>query len=270
LLGAYVAERTQLLLVDSSHELFLSVSAVETRDFSGTLLLIYGWENAACPRFELTFDDAERSGGAWSVHLFDSARVPEATVKLAGYLMNHRATFLDLNGTLVLPIKPQSLSELTLIEGAAQAIARLSRAGFLCPVVTVQSRIAKGFFSSDDFRKWFYDFSTRLRSCGAEIVGPYVCPHRFREPCECKKPGTFLYELAASEHGVDLQRSFVIGDSADDVCAAYRFGGQGCLVRTGWAQNPVEVERAAPYASFVAESLSKAVDWILSQSRAGV
>lgn len=179
--------------------------------------------------------------------------------------MKRRAVFLDLNGTLVLPIKPDSLNDLTLIEGASQAIARLSRAGFLCPVVTIQSRIAKGLFSLDEFHHWFDEFSAGLRSCGAQIVGPYVCPHRFSEPCACKKPSTLLYEQAASEHGVDLQRSFVIGDSADDMLAAYRFGGQGCLVRSGWADDPGEVKRAVPYTSFVAGSFSEAVDWILNR-----
>ena len=180
--------------------------------------------------------------------------------------MKRRAVFLDLNGTLVLPIKPQSLDELTLIEGADQAIARLSRAGLLCPVVTVQSRISKGIFSLDDFLHWFNDFARHLSSVGAQIVGPYICPHRYREPCECKKPATFLYEVAASAHGIDLQRSFVIGDSPEDVLAAHKFGGQGCLVRTGWAEDPVVVERAAPYASFVGDSLSGVVDWVLSKS----
>ena len=179
--------------------------------------------------------------------------------------MKQRAVFLDLNGTLVLPIKPDSLNDLTLIDGVSEAIAQLSRAGFVCPVVTIQSRIAKGLFSMEEFRRWFDDFSAGLRACGAEIVGPYVCPHRFSEPCACKKPGTLLYEQAAREHRVDLQKSFVIGDSADDVWAAYRFGGQGCLVRSGWADGPGEVKRAAPYASFVAESLREAVNWILSQ-----
>ena len=178
--------------------------------------------------------------------------------------MKRQAVFLDLNGTLVLPIKPFSLNELVLIDGATQAIARLSRAGLVCPVVTVQSRIGKGMFSIDEFRQWFSNFAAGLRAGGADIVGPYVCPHRFREPCECKKPATFLYELAASEHEIDLPRSFVIGDSAEDVCAAHRFGGQGCLVRTGWAENPDVMERAAPYTSFVAESLGEAVDWVLA------
>jgi histidinol-phosphate phosphatase family protein len=179
--------------------------------------------------------------------------------------MKQRAVFLDLNGTLVLPIKPDSLNDLKLIEGVGQAIARLSRAGFLCPVVTIQSRIAKGLFSMEEFQRWFRDFAAGLRMCGAEIAGPYVCPHRFREPCACKKPSTLLYEQAGREHGIDLPRSFVIGDSADDVCAAYRFGGQGCLVRTGWAEDPGEAQRAAPYASFVGESFSEVVSWILSR-----
>jgi hypothetical protein len=38
------------------------------------------------------------------------------------------------------------------------------------------------------------------------------------------------------------------------------------LVRTGWAEDPIVVEHAAPYASFVAKSLSEAVDWVLHQS----
>jgi D-glycero-D-manno-heptose 1,7-bisphosphate phosphatase len=180
--------------------------------------------------------------------------------------MRSRAVFLDLNGTLVLPIKPHSLGELTLIEDAERQVARLSAAGFRCPVVTVQSRINKGVFTLDEFLEWFTRFAHRLRSAGAHVLGPYVCPHRFKEPCECKKPSTFLYRLAAEEHGIDLPRSFVIGDSVEDVCAAKRFGGQGCLVRTGWAKDVAVVERALPYSSFIAESLGRAVDWILAQS----
>jgi len=180
--------------------------------------------------------------------------------------MTQRAVFLDLNGTLVLPVKPQSLNELTLIEHAGSEVARLSRAGFLCPVITVQSRINKGVFSLEEFLNWFDSFASNLRVSGAYLSGPYVCPHRFKEPCECKKPSPFLYRLAADEHGIDLHRSFVIGDSVEDVRAARHFGGQGCLVRTGWAKDIAVVERALPYSSFVAESLARAVDWVLAQT----
>ena len=169
-----------------------------------------------------------------------------------------------------MPILVESLDELCPIAGVGSAVARLSAAGFICPVVTVQSRIAKGIFSMQEFLSWFRMFSAELHGYGGHVVGPYVCPHRFSELCECKKPSTFLYEAAAREHGIDLQRSFVIGDSADDVGAAHRFDGRGCLVRTGWGSEEREQVRAKQYKPFVADSLADAVDWVLRQpERAG-
>jgi D-glycero-D-manno-heptose 1,7-bisphosphate phosphatase len=71
---------------------------------------------------------------------------------------------LDLNGSLVEPLKPERLDDLTLIPGVVEAVARLSAAGFVCPVVTVQSRIAKGLFLMADFQAWFATFAAGLRA----------------------------------------------------------------------------------------------------------
>jgi D-glycero-D-manno-heptose 1,7-bisphosphate phosphatase len=181
--------------------------------------------------------------------------------------MSRRGVFLDLNGTLVEPLKQERLDELTLIPGVAGAVARLTAAGFVCPVVTVQSRIAKGLFSMADFQTWFAAFAADLEAQGALVVGPYVCPHRYGEPCPCKKPNVLLYERAASEHHLTAADCFVIGDSPDDVSAARRFGARGCLVRTGWARDPRVVETALQDASIVADSFAQAVDWILGPGR---
>ena len=172
--------------------------------------------------------------------------------------------FLDLNGTLVEPLKPERLEELTLIRGVVEAVARLTAEGFVCPVVTVQSRIAKGLFSADAFEVWFANFAADLRARGAHVVGPYVCPHRFIEPCQCRKPNTLLYERAAHDHGLAVVESFVIGDSSDDMRAAQRLGARGCLVRTGWAAAPEIAAKAAPAAAAIVDSLNDAVTWILS------
>src|SRR5687767_11533723 len=129
-------------------------------------------------------------------------------------------------------MKPERLAHMYAIPGAIAAVARLTRAGFVCPVVTVQSRIAKGLFSADEFRRWFIGFADALRREGAEVAGPYVCPHRYAEPCACKKPNPLLYEQAAVELGVSVPESFVIGDSPDDIRAATRLGTRSCLVRT--------------------------------------
>ncbi len=174
-----------------------------------------------------------------------------------------RGVLLDLNGTLVEPLKPERLDEMTLIPGVVEEVARLSAAGFVCPVVTVQSRIAKGLFSLPAFETWFASFTAGLEAQGARVVGPYVYPHRLADPCPCKKPSTLLYERAAAEHDLEPSDCFVIGDSPEDVRAARRLGARGCLVRTGWARDPRVVETAAPDASVIVYSLGEAVDWIL-------
>ena len=179
-------------------------------------------------------------------------------------MAHHKAVFLDLNGTLVLPIKQERLAELYLIPGAVESVARLTAAGFVCPVVTVQSRIAKGLFSSNEFLSWFRDFAEMLEARDARVAGPYVCPHRYAEPCVCKKPNTLLYEQAAVDLEISVGDSFVIGDSPDDVRAATRLGAQSCLVCTGWAADPHIVAAVEGEATFVAPSIVEAVDWILS------
>ena len=178
-----------------------------------------------------------------------------------------RGVFLDLNGTLVLPLKQERLDELTLIPGVAEALARLAAAGFVCPVVTVQSRIAKGLFTLTEFRTWFAIFASDLEALGAHVVGPYVCPHRLAEPCACKKPHVLLYHQAAADHQLVPSDCFVIGDSPDDVAAARRLGARGCLVRKGWAADPCVAQAAASDADVIMDSFSQAVDWILETAR---
>jgi D-glycero-D-manno-heptose 1,7-bisphosphate phosphatase len=181
--------------------------------------------------------------------------------------MKRRGAFLDLNGTLVEPLKQERLDELTLISGVVEAIARLTAAGFVCPVVTVQSRIAKGLFSMADFQTWFANFAANLKAQAAHVVGPYVCPHRRAEPCPCKKPNVLLYHRAATDHQLAAADCFVIGDSPEDLGAARRLEARGCLVRTGWASDPRVVETAKQDATIVVDSFTQAVDWILSLER---
>jgi D-glycero-D-manno-heptose 1,7-bisphosphate phosphatase len=182
-----------------------------------------------------------------------------------GPIAHRKAVFLDLNGTLVLPLKQERLAELYPIPGAVESVARLTAAGFICPVVTVQSRIAKGLFSSNEFLDWFRDFAEMLYARDARVAGPYVCPHRYAEPCGCKKPNTLLYERAAADLEISVGDSFVIGDSPDDVRAATRLGARSCLVRTGWAADPHMVAAVEGEATLVAPSIAEAVDWILSE-----
>lgn len=178
----------------------------------------------------------------------------------------NRAVFLDLNGTLVEPVLVESLEQLTAIPGALEAARSLNRMGFLCPVVTVQSRIAKGFFSEAAFLEWFAGFAEEAKARGATLLGPYVCPHAFAEPCLCKKPQPFLYRKAAQEHRIDLKSSYVVGDTASDVEAASPLGAEAALVSTGWGHFESNLEAAQRCGAYIGQDIVEVVRWISARA----
>lgn len=162
-------------------------------------------------------------------------------------MSERKAVFLDLNGTLVMPVSAESVEDFIEIAGAREAVQQLVSAGYVCPVITVQSRIAKGVYSSPQFLTWFESFQSAWRTQGAVLLGPYVCPHRFHSGCSCAKPQPELYLQACKDFALDSSCSFVIGDSATDVFAARNIGARGCLVLTGNGKKDLDLCKEAAF-----------------------
>jgi D-glycero-D-manno-heptose 1,7-bisphosphate phosphatase len=78
-----------------------------------------------------------------------------------------------------------------------------------------------------------------------------------------------MLERAARDHGLDLQRSFVVGDRYGDVVLGRNAGARSVLVRTGYGQG--ELAWHAPkweiQPDFVADTLTEAAEWILRQAK---
>jgi D-glycero-D-manno-heptose 1,7-bisphosphate phosphatase len=176
------------------------------------------------------------------------------------------AVFLDRDGTINEEVdylhKPE---QLMLISGAAQAIAKLNVRGIPVIVVTNQSGIGRGYYDWQDFAAVMSAMSTLLAQAKARIDAVYVAPHHekglgdYADPDHPdRKPNPGMLQRAAEEHGLDLSRSWMIGDKPIDVEAGKRAGCFTCLVRTGYGA--METQSAA---DLIAEDLAKAVDRIL-------
>jgi D-glycero-D-manno-heptose 1,7-bisphosphate phosphatase len=174
------------------------------------------------------------------------------------------AVFLDRDGTLVDdPGFLRDPASVRLLPGAASAVARLNAAGRLVVVVTNQSGIAQGFITPEEYAAVERQVDALVRAAGGHVDATYHCPHypSVDGPCECRKPGTLLYRRAAADHGVDLERSWGVGDRLSDLAPVVALGGQGILVRTGKGG---ENAQAAAEAGFpVADDLADAVRRIL-------
>lgn len=181
------------------------------------------------------------------------------------------AVFLDRDGTMVHDVGYLSRREdLRWYPFTIDAVRLLNRAGFAVCVTTNQGGIGLGFTTVDFVRSIHAEMNETIRAAGGCIDGWYYCPHHpravtdaLRTPCRCRKPGCGMPEQAARELGLDLPRSFVVGDKRADIGMARAMGGRGLLVQTGYG--PFERARAgdelgdAP----VVANLMEAVSWIL-------
>lgn len=180
-----------------------------------------------------------------------------------------RAALLDRDGTII--ADEHYLADparVTLLPGAADAIRLLAKAGVPSIVCSNQSGIARGLVSLEQHRAVRLRVTELLAAEGAELLDVFVCPHHpdVTGPCACRKPGTLLFEQAASTHGLDLSRSLFAGDKHRDVASAARFGGHGILVRS--ADTPeADVERATADGIPVANDLLAAARDFLERAR---
>ena len=177
------------------------------------------------------------------------------------------ALFIDRDGTLNEEVgylhRPE---DVVLIPGAAEGLARVNAMGIPVIVVTNQSGIGKGRYDLKDFEAVMARITVLLQASGAHMDGVYAAPHHSRGLGEYahpdhpdRKPNPGMLLRAAEEHGLDLSRSWMIGDKELDLGAGRNAGCKVALVRTGYGS---KVDGGL--ADLVAEHLGEAVDRILA------
>ncbi|MCS7314420.1 MAG: HAD family hydrolase [Bryobacterales bacterium] len=176
------------------------------------------------------------------------------------------AVFLDRDGVLVRerlvegkPLPPLSAAEMEIVAAARSALQQLRACGFRLVVVTNQPDVARGLVSPGDIRR----MHERLRA-ELPLDAIYACMHDDADGCDCRKPKPGLLLQAARELGLDLSRSFMVGDRWRDVEAGRAAGCRTVWIDRGYRERP---PLAPPDARV--ESLEQAVAWILSETRKG-
>ena len=173
--------------------------------------------------------------------------------------------FLDRDGTLVRETGYLSDPEaLELLPGVGRALRNLVEAGVPLVVVSNQSGVGRGMFTSADVHAVMARLRHRLCAHGVELSAIYHCPHRPEEGCPCRKPRAGLLERAAEDLHLSLADSVMIGDKRIDAAAGRRVGGRGVLVRTGYGREEEErTDAPGPPPDRVCDNLAAAVAWWL-------
>ena len=171
--------------------------------------------------------------------------------------MTNAAVFFDRDGTLMEEVHYcNDPDRVAVFPGVREALARLKNRGFKNIIITNQSGIGRGLITLDQYHAVHAEF---LKQAGAaNIDGAYYCPETPEEPSTRRKPLPGMVFEAAADHGLDLARSWFVGDKPADVGCGRNAGTRTILVETGYGRRHPDAG-----ADFIAKDVVEAVGIIL-------
>jgi D-glycero-D-manno-heptose 1,7-bisphosphate phosphatase len=160
-----------------------------------------------------------------------------------------RAVFLDRDGVLNRNIwneatqrfeSPLTTEQFELLPKVISALQLLRDKGFLLFLVSNQPNFAKGKASMETLDAIHARLETVLEGAGISFAAFYYCFHHpeFTGRCICRKPSPHFLFMARKQFGVELERSWMVGDRATDVACGRAAGAQTieiCSSRTARA-----------------------------------
>ena len=188
------------------------------------------------------------------------------------------AIFLDRDGTLSHEVGYLNHpGRFRLYPWSVDAVRAINRSSRLAVVVTNQAGVARGYFPESVFEEVQARLRRDVEAGGARFDAVYACLHHpsvgeapYRKDCDCRKPRPGLLRRAESELGVDLRRSWVVGDRYSDLQLAWSVGASGALVKTGYGLGELTylADGWARQPDLVAENVLEAVERIVGREAA--
>lgn len=172
------------------------------------------------------------------------------------------AVFLDRDGTLMHDVHYCSdPAKVRVFADASEALRRLKAAGYKIVVITNQSGIGRGYFTEAQYRAVADELQRQL---GADVVdATYFCADTPDAATERRKPGPGMILEAQRDLGIDLSRSFMVGDKRIDADCGRNAGVRTILVEHG-SERHQDVDHGADWK---APNLTAAADIILRHAR---
>lgn len=179
----------------------------------------------------------------------------------------NQAVFFDRDGTLIEDKdylhRPE---EMVIFPGAAAALKGLQHAGFKLFIVSNQSGVGRGYFPLADVEKVNQHLLQEFGRQGVRFEKVYIAPEAPEAPSRGRKPSPqFLFD-ARDEFGLDLARSYMVGDKLSDLECGWNAGVKQCLlVRTGYGAQEERSSAASLRSAIVVNEIGEAARWILEQ-----
>jgi D-glycero-D-manno-heptose 1,7-bisphosphate phosphatase len=146
-----------------------------------------------------------------------------------------KTVFLDRDGVINEEIGYlHKIEDFKFIRGIFDACLHIQSKGYQIIIITNQSGIGRGYFTTDDFVVLNHWMLQQFQKQNIHITDVLFCPHNPNSNCNCRKPKPGMLLSAKLKYNIDMEKSWLIGDNENDIKAA-NFAGitSTILVRSG-------------------------------------
>ena len=152
----------------------------------------------------------------------------------------NKAIFLDRDGVINKEVNYLSdPDDFKFIEGSIDALKILKKKGYILIVITNQAGIARGYFTEEKLAQIHGKMTNTLKQHNINLDATYYCPHHpdITGECTCRKPNIGMLLKAKEKFNIDLKRSYMIGDTLNDIQTGYNAHCKTVLVLTGYGMD---------------------------------
>ena len=182
--------------------------------------------------------------------------------------MASKAVFLDRDNTLIEdPGYINHPNQVELLGGVGSALSDMRDMGYKLVIVTNQSGVARGIVTEEVLADIHERLLKLLRKEGVFLDAIYYCPfhpdgviEKYRIESDLRKPGPGMLFMAAEEMDIDLEQSWMIGDSYRDIEAGKNAGCRTILIKS--PTNPAIKEYTDPEPDGTAVNMKEAANII--------
>jgi len=186
---------------------------------------------------------------------------------MSGSATNSRALFLDRDGVINEEAsylwRPE---DVRFVDGIFSLCRTAQSLGYRIAVVTNQAGIGRGLYTEDDFHALMDWMRTEFAREGVALDAIYFSPYHpehglgeYRREHEDRKPGTGMLRRGASDLGITLAESVLVGDRCTDIAAANAAGLRQAFLIAG-------TETGCTGSFLAVATLAEVESWLLANS----
>ena len=166
--------------------------------------------------------------------------------------MTLKTIFLDRDGVINKEVNYlHKIDDFEFIDGVFESCQYLESLDYKIIIITNQSGISRGYYTENDFQILTNWMISKFKKNDIKILDVFHCPHLPESNCNCRKPKPGMPLEAKHKHNIDMNNSWLIGDTEVDIIAANSAG----ITNTILVKSGHKINEADSNAKYILESI---------------